>query len=202
MEKRRPRHGRTGVRRGLTKPSNQPGFNDKNFQIVINQFYHGDSALSFYYYRGTNPFPDPNDKFTTATTKDTFQRAAIYGNYWPQKNKLDLLAAYAFGKDSLDDPTVTSRDGKYNGAKFGTRQGFMMEANYHVKPELCLGARYDEFVPTDKVDRNSQKAVSLFVNYRLWDGLQLITDFQHKIVDQQPGGSNTDDQFTARLIFI
>src|SRR5262249_19153330 len=146
-------------------------------------------------------FPDPSEEFP-APTLDTFNRLAVYGNYWAVENKLDLLAAYEHGKDSLDDPTVVTPDGKFNGAKVGKSDGWMLEADYHVKPEFAFGARYDSFDPTDKVTHNTQKALSLFANYRFWQGLQLIPDYQYKTTEQTIGGKNKDHQFTARLIFI
>jgi hypothetical protein len=187
---------------GLVKPKDQPGANDKNFQIFLNQFYHGDSAISFYYYHGTNPFPDPHYAFTTTTTKDTFDRAAIYGNFWAMPEKLNLLAAYSFGKDSVDDPTVASSDGKYKGVNAGKDNGYMIEGDYHIKPEFAFGLRYDGFDPTDKVSHNSQRQVSLIANYRIYEGLQFIGDYVFKTIDQSAGGHNTDKQFLARLIFI
>jgi hypothetical protein len=187
----------------LSKPKDQPGANAKNFQVFINQFIKGETAgLSLYYYHGVVPFPDPNYSATTDTTEDTFQRLALYGNVWTLSDKLNILAGYAFGHDSLDDPTVASSDGKYSGSKVGDSSGFFGELNYHVDEKLAFGGRFDLFDPSDQVDNNNQTAETLFVNYSLFNGLQLMGEYQHKDTEQSAGGSNKDDQATARMIFI
>lgn len=178
---------------GLTKGKNTPGWNDKNYQIFLNQFITQDAAVSLYYYYGAVPFPDPNYASTTSTTRDTFQRFAAYANYWVLPNKINLLAGYAYGHDSLKDSAVKSSDGKYDGSKVGNSQGYFGEIDFHATPKLAFGARYDFYDPSKKVDRNNQNAITISGSYYIWHGLQFIADYQHKEVEQTAGGKNKDD---------
>jgi len=70
--------------------------------------------------------------------------------------KLNFFAAHSFGKDSVDDPTIASSDGKYSAAKIGNNNGYMIEGNYHVKPEFALRVRYDGFDPTDEQEKQQK----------------------------------------------
>jgi len=176
----------------LTKTSGTPAYNDKDLQLVLNQFISNDASVTLFYYRGVVPFPA-----TGTQTRDTYQRFAAYANYWLVSQKLNLLAGYGYGRDSLKDNTVTG------GANVGNSRGYFGEVNYHVIPnKLAFGARYDFFDPSNKVGHNNQTAVTVFGNYYIWHGLLLIADYQHKDTEQPSGGKNKDDQFLARLIFI
>lgn len=185
---------------GLTKPSNVPGHNDKSYQIFINQIIRNDSGLSFYWYRGTNPFPDPNAEPPQGPpfTKDTINRYTVYGNFYVLPTTLNLLGGYSWGKDSLDNRNVAGGD------KVGDSNGWFVEADYFVKPsKLALGARYDKFDPSDKVSHNDQKAWSVFANYYISHGLQLLAEYRHKTTEAgEISGDNTDNEFQLRGIFI
>ncbi len=186
----------------LTKTKNRPAWNDKNFQIFANQFITDNSAVSVYYYYGVVPFPDPNYAFTTTTTRDRFHRFAIYANYWPVADKLNLLTGYSYGYDDLENKTIKSTDGKYDGTKVGNSQGAFGEVDFHVSPQFAIGGRYDFYDPARRVNNNNQNAFTLMANYYISHGLQVIADYQHKDTDLVSGGSNKDDTFLARLIFI
>lgn len=187
---------------GLAKGKNTPGWNDKSYQVFINQFFARESSISLYYYAGVVPFPDPNYSATTTTTRDKFYRFAAYANYWVLPEKINFLAGYEYGHDSLSDNTVKSSDGKYDGAMVSNSRGYFAEVNFHAMPRLALAARYDFFDPSNKVDHNNQTAFTISGNYYIWHGLQAVADYQHKDTQQTAGGSNKDDQIVARLIFI
>lgn len=179
----------------LTKERGLPGWNSKDFQIFFNQFITQESSISIHYYHGIVPYPDPN-VFDTVM-KDTFQRVTFYGNYWVVSEHLNLLAGYGFGHDSLEDPTILDVN------NVGDSDGFFIEADVHASDNFALGARYDFFDPSDKVDNNNQNAFGAFANLYLLDGLQFIMDYQHKEIEQPPlDQKKKTDTFEIRLIYI
>ncbi|MFQ5848377.1 MAG: hypothetical protein ACE5IQ_11995 [Candidatus Methylomirabilales bacterium] len=187
----------------LTKPGNVTGRNDKSFQFFANQFFAEESAVSLYFYRGVVPFPDPNHiPAAPVTTRDTFWRLAAYANYFVLPEKLNLLAGYERGHDSLDNSSVSTPDGAQVGSQVGSSEGVFGEVNFHVTPQLAFAARYDWYDPSKDVSHNSQTAFTFAGNWRIWGGLQFIGEFQHKDADRAAGGTNKDDSLQARLIFI
>ena len=186
----------------LAKPS-KPGQKDKSYQIVLNQIVNKESGFTLYYYRGTVPFPNLYDVAAPGVivvqpyTKDTFNRLALYANWFAVPKKLNLLTGYGSGKDSLDDSTVTG------GANVGKSSGYFAEVDYQVtENNLAVGARYDVFDPSKKVDHNSLDAVSVFTNYTPVEHLQLIGEYSQKKTEQTAGGENKDHQFAVNFIFI
>ena len=194
----------------LTKASNGPGVNHKNWQINLNQYINKDSGFSIYYYRGEIPFGDTNVDQTFTT--NTFSRLAGYANWYVLPKKLNLLAGGLYGRDSLDDPSLTGTilgvnggaDTTVKGTAVGRSGGYFLEADYHaIENKLAFGARYDFFDPSKNVAHNSQKAVSIFANYHPLDNLQLIADLVHKTTEAgTTSGDNKDNQALIRLIFI
>lgn len=195
----------------LNKTSGQIGQNHKNWQIVLNQYFNKDSGFTLYYYSGEIPFPDiaePTNPLTGETTNDTYTRLAAYANWFVLPKKLNLLAGWLDGKDSLGDANVTGvLSGSTTaqiGSQVGKSGGYFVEADYHViENTLAVGARYDIFDPSKEVDHNSQKALSLFANYHVLDNVQVIADYQHKTTEAGTNpGENKDNQLLARMIFI
>jgi hypothetical protein len=182
---------------GLTKPKDTPGANDKDFQIFLNQFFTNDSSVSVVYYWGVTPFPDPNHvPAPSKLTRDTFYRISAYANYFVLPRKLNLLAGYEFGNDSLKDPSVETSDGEQVGSDVGNSKGFFGEINYHAIPnKLAFGGRYDFYDPSKKVGHNSQNAFSIFGNWYIWHGLQLIGDYWHRDTYVTSGETKEDDRF-------
>jgi len=176
----------------LTKDSTEPAYNDKDFQVFVNQFITDNAALSFYYYYGVVPFPA-----TGTQTKDKYQRFAFYGNFYPIKEKLNLIGGYEFGKDSLNNSTVVT-----GGSNVGDNNGFFAGAEYFVSEKNAFAVRYDNFDPSDEVGHNTVNAINLSYNISATHGLQFITDYQHKETDLTAGGTNKDDTVLARVIFI
>lgn len=182
---------------GLVKGRNTPGWNDKSYQLFLNQFINNESSVTLYYYSGVVPYPNPyTEPAPASTTRDTFQRFAAYANYFVLPGKVNLLAGYAYGHDSLDDSSVAGA------SKVGNSHGYFGEINYHASPKLAFAARYDFYDPSNKADNNNQTAFTVSGNYYIWHGLQLIADYQHKETEQTAGGKNKDNQLVARLIFI
>ena len=129
-------------------------------------------------------------------TKDAFTRIALYGNYMVMPKKLNLLAGYERGRDSLTDSTVAG------GTTVGTSNGYFGEVDLHTSEKLAFALRYDLFDPSKKVSNNSQKAITLSGNYALWNGLQFVGDIQTKTTEKGAAGNNKDTALTARLIYI
>lgn len=184
----------------IAKAGDAPGKKDKSFQIVVNQIVNKDSGATLYYYRGTVPFPNLYNSGGTAAsgpfTKDTFDRLALYGNWYAVPKKLNLLAGYGRGKDSLGDSSVSG------GSNVGKSSGYFAEADYHVKENyLAYGARYDRFDPSDKVGHNDQNMFALFANYTPVQHLQLIGEISHKTTEQTAGGETKDNQLQLLGIF-
>jgi hypothetical protein len=185
----------------LAKPANQPGQQDKSYQIVLNQFLNKESGLTFSYYRGTIPFPNLyNSDGTPAPgpfTKDTFDRLSVYANWFAVPKTLNLLAGYGYGKDSLDDSTVTG------GANVGTSSGYFAEVDYHItENKLAVGGRYDTFDPSGEVNNNNQKRFAVFANYTPVQHLQLVGEYSQKKTEQTAVSENEDNQFAVNFIFI
>jgi len=198
---------------GLTKDSGAPGFNHKNWQVVLNQYVNKDSGFSLYYYSGEIPFGDtayrdPDTGKPQAYTNNTFSRFAAYANWYVLPKKLNLLAGWLAAKDSLGDSSLTGylRDGgKVKGTDVGKSGGYFLEADYEVIDNaLAFGTRYDVFDPSKNIDHNTQKAASVFMNYKPLTNVQVIADLTHKTTEAGQGksGNNIANQLLVRGIFI
>lgn len=192
----------------LTKNTAAPNSNTKNWQVVLNQYFNQDSGFTLYYYKGQIPWPDTSANDGPYTT-DTYSRLAAYVN-WFALPKLNLLAGFMSGKDSLGNPNIntsaalTGTTSTQNSTKVGNTNGYFLETDYHaVAEKLAFGARYDVFDPSKSVDRNTQKSASIFVNYHVLPNVQVIADLVHKTTEAgATSGNNTDNQFLVRGIFI
>ena len=202
----------------LSKGKTDPGHNDKNYQAFVNQFINSSSAVSLYYYHGTMPFANPGEVAdilgsTSGIPLVDFDRWAAYGNYQVVP-KLNLLAGYAWGKDSVNaaaatalntavttaDPAITG----FNPAKLGKSKGWFAETDFQAMPKLAFGVRYDNFDPSDATaaGKNAITAYTLSANWSVMEGLQIIGDYQHKTTEKGTLGENKDDQFLVRGIII
>jgi len=183
----------------LTKSRAQPGFNDKSYQFVVNQFFNADSGATVYYYKGSIPFPNIYaTPAPVATTTDSFTRLAAYANWFAIPGKLNLLAGYGSGKDSLGDRTVAT------GLNVGKTSGSFVEADYHaIFDKLVVGARFDTFRPSDLLSHNNQRASTIFANWHFHDYMQVIGEYQHKTAEQgATPGQNTDNKLSLLFILI
>ncbi|NOY52705.1 MAG: hypothetical protein GXP58_03685 [Deltaproteobacteria bacterium] len=167
------------------KDSSITGHNDKSYSLVVNQFINDDSAMTLYYYRGNVPY--------TATNKDTFTRFAAYANFWALPDQLNLLAGYGWGKDDLADSSAVD---------LGKSKGYFVETDYHVSPTFALAARFDKWDPSNKNSDDKVSAITLSGNVFTMEGLQLISEYQHKKSDVTGGGNDKDDSINLRMIYI
>lgn len=195
----------------LTKDQNAPGANRKNWQVVLNQYVNDDSGFSLYYYKGIIPFGDtayrdPVTDLPQTYTANNFTRFAVYANWFVLPKKLNLLAGWLTGNDTLDDPSLIGymRDGKtVNGTDVGKSGGYYVEVDYHADNKLAMGMRHDVFDPSENIAHNTQTANSIFVNYQPIANVQLIADLVRKTTEAgTAAGDNTDNQFLGRMIFI
>ena len=191
----------------LSKSTSYSGHNKMNYQFFVNQFINDDSAISLYYYNGRMPYAMPGETPAGNIPLVKFERLAVYVNYFVLP-ELNLLGGYAWGKDDVNVADVAALAaanpglGFYNPTKLGNSGGYFLEANYFTTHKLGLGFRYDSFDPTDTVGHNSQAAYTFSANWSIFEGLQLIGDYQHKSTDQSAGGANKDDTVTIRGILI
>lgn len=177
----------------LTKPQDEPAANNKDLQVVLNQFYAENDAITLYYYRGAVPFPDPGSG--SPLTKDIYHRFAAYANFWAIPESLNLLGGYEYGRDSLADGTVAG------GSDVGKNTGYFGEVDFHIVPhKFAVGARYDYFRPSNNVPDDRITAYTFSFNSLLVAGLQFIGDFQHKKTELADGHT-TDDTAVAMLMF-
>jgi hypothetical protein len=171
-----------------------------------------DSGFTVYYYKGEIPFPDTTEATNTTFTNDSYSRLAVYANWYALPKKLNLLAGWLHGEESLGDASVNGLVTGVNGgaatavkgSNVGNSGGYFVEADYHViKGTLALGVRYDIFDPSKKVAHNSQRAMSIFANYHVLDNAQVIADYKHQTTEAgATPGDNKDNQVLARFIFI
>ncbi len=191
----------------LSKGRTDPAHNSKNYQFFLNQFITDSSAVSLVYYHGSMPYVKPDELAAGVSNPvNTFDRLALYGNYFVLP-KLNLLAGYSRGKDDVDKASVASAAAAsgltlFNPNNLGKNKGYFLEANYHAAPKFAFGGRYDMFDPSDAVSHNTTKAATLFANWSVYQGLQLIGDIQRKKTELTAGGENTDTQFLLRGIII
>lgn len=184
----------------LTKPAALPARNAKSYQLFLNQILRRESGFTLVYYRTTIPSPNPYDNeghlkpgpFTT----DTLERLAAYANYYVLPRTVNLLAGYAYARDRLDEPALAPQ--------VSSSRGWFGEVDYFAIPQkLAVGARYDRFDPSRKLDHNGLYALSAFANYMLIDGLQVIGEYQHKAAEAGSApGSNDDDQVQIKFVLI
>lgn len=167
----------------LSKAVSDPSRDSKDVQLFVNHALTEDGGgVSGYAYFGFVDLPGP------PLAKNYFQRFALYASY-PVKRAL-LLAGFQQGTDY---PTA---------ANSFSSQGFFGEADYSLSELLWVGARFDSFDPsTDKSD-NEQFAVTAFANYYLDDGLQFIGEYQNKSTKKGTVGTQKDNAFQIRMIFI
>lgn len=169
----------------LKKAAGSPTQNKKDLQLFFNQFFgKSEMAVSAYYYNG-------RISLGPATLyQNDFDRWAVYVTV-PIK-KLLLLGAYSQGSDK-EVVTNLKTDNK----------GWFFEADGYLSEKLGLGARYDQFDPSDVIDANSVKAITAFVNSPLQNGLQFIAELKNKKTEHGPGNPDqTDNSLNIRAIYI
>jgi predicted porin len=148
--------------------------------------------LSGYFYAG---WLDLSTQVTaTGTFQNTFQRYAVYGSY-PVEKAL-FLGGYQYGKDNSFDRVLNRVGGDFNSS------GVFAEGDYNVSEPLWLGVRYDWFDPATNVNDNRIQAITAIGNYSFDNGLQFIAEYQHKDSRKGAAGSQKDDAFQIRMIFI
>ncbi len=179
-------NGEAAVGDESSKTPGQPGTNDKDVQLTLNQFYTSDSAVFLYFYRGVVPFPNPLAvPAPLSTTRDTYYRLAAFANFFALPGTLNFLAGAGWGYDRLSDYSVAGGD------QVGHDYGFFGEVDYHVSPALGFGARYDFFDPSTNAAHDRMRAISAFGNSSLLvNNLRLYGEYQHQ-EDEVPGTSDS-----------
>lgn len=171
----------------LSKTASTLAHNTPDFQIFFNQIlanYAG--GVSVYYYHGNIALPvaGSEDFF-----RNNYDRVALYGSYPLAKQAL-VLAAFQHGRDHLT-----------SGKTFESR-GFFGEVDFPLSEYATPGIRYDWFDPSTDKSKNELRGITAFVNIPLNNGLQFITEYQHKNTKRGTAPDRTDDAFQIRFIFI
>jgi hypothetical protein len=178
----------------FAKDPSRPDFHNVDVQLFANQILNSNGGgVSLFYYKGALALPVDNDPVNGYFQND-FYRAAAYGSY-PVVSRLILLAGGQTGQDE----TYTSAGG------FGdksTSQGAFGEADVDLSRNCWLAGRYDWFDPTDKKDDNEIQAITVALNKPFNNGLQFISEYQHRQTKQGTTADKKDDSFQTRLIWI
>lgn len=186
-----------GALQKLTSLKNK---NAKDYQLFVNEMLKDDgSGVSLYLYRGTTDLPIPGtpaDEFSSSTSfGNDFYRVAFYGSYMLMP-KLGVQAAYQYGNDHYYDTVA-----KTSGNTFASRGAFA-EVDLPIHEHATLGVRYDFFDPSTKLGNNNKRAVTLFANLPMNDGLQGIAEYRHLTQDRTGKADLKDDNFQFRFIWI
>ncbi|MFQ5700927.1 MAG: hypothetical protein ACE5HU_03690 [Acidobacteriota bacterium] len=168
----------------LEKAAGSPSENDKDYQLFVNQFFgESEAAISLYYYDGRISLGN------TILSLNRFRRAALYGSL--PLGKVNLLGAYSWGQDR-DAVTRTTAE----------NDGWFLEVDGYLSETLGIGARYDQFDPSDLIDNNNISAVSVFLNMPANNGLQWIAEYKHKRTEHPMDPDQEEDSVNVRTIFI
>ncbi len=171
------------------KTAGRPGFNDKDYQLFVNQILSDDGGgVSLYAYKGSIALPSGGTFW-----RDSYTRYALYGSY-PVIKKVLLLGGYQQGTDE-----------SFANGSFGPdtkSKGYFAEVDYVPTGELAVAARWDNFDPSDQVSNNKVSALTLGVNKPLNNGLQWIAQYQHRSTEQISKSDRTDNTFQVRFIWI
>lgn len=128
--------------------------------------------------------------FTDATAfRNDFSRVGLYGSYPIGKHFLPAVG-FIRGQDHNPDGTTFSSNGAF------------VDGSYAFSKIATAGARYDWFRPNTSLE-NRQWAFTPYLNIPLQNGLQFITEYQHRDFQLPPGTSHRqNDSFQLRMIYI
>ena len=139
--------------------------------------------------------PTPNNSVRdNGFFQNKFYRAAGYASY-PVVSRLILLAGGQTGQDE----TYTSAGGYGPKSK---SHGVFGEGDIDLSRNYMLAGRFDVFDPSDKKDDNEVQAITVAINKAFNNGLQFISQHQHKQTKQGTNADKLDDVFQTRLIWI
>jgi hypothetical protein len=178
----------------FAKNAGRPDFHNVDVQVFLNQILNErGGGVSLYYYNGALALPVDNDP-TLGYFQDKFYRAAAYASY-PVVKQLILVA----GGQTGSDKTYTSVAGFGDDSK---SNGFFGEGDVDLNRCGWLAGRYDWFDPSDQKDDNEIWAATISLNKPFNNGLQIISEYQHKLTKQGAIADRKDDAFQTRLIWI
>jgi hypothetical protein len=180
---------------GLSRPTTDPNYNAKDYQLFANQFF-GDAALSAHYYHGTLTIPVAATSFT-----DRFDRLSLYGTlpvprFGPKTvPPLWLLAGYELGWDTGFDAATSSTTGKFRSS------GWFAEVFSPITPSIGAALRYDRFDPSRSVSNDTQQALVAALSVAALNGAQGILEYRHRLNEGAAADTNTDE-LRLRVIYI
>jgi hypothetical protein len=137
--------------------------------------------------------------FTPATAfSNHFDRVAAYASY-PLGDYFLPMGGFAYGRDETPAnpvafPTVPDLQ------TFNSKGAFV-DGVLRLHRYVTTGVRYDYFQPnTGKL--STQWAVTPYVNIPLYNGLQIIAEYQHRDFQLDATNNRQNDTFQVRVIFI
>ncbi|MBI3401580.1 MAG: hypothetical protein HY048_09190 [Acidobacteria bacterium] len=137
--------------------------------------------------------------FTPATAfSNHFDRVAAYASY-PLGDYFLPMGGFAYGRDEtpvnpVAFPTVPDLQ------TFNSKGAFV-DGVLRLHRYFTTGVRYDYFQPnTGKL--STQWAVTPYVNIPLYNGLQIIAEYQHRDFQLDATNNRQNDTFQVRVIFI
>lgn len=137
--------------------------------------------------------------FTNATGfSNHFDRVAAYASY-PLGDHVLPMAGLAYGRD--DTPANPAAFPAVPDLQTFTSKGAFAEGVFHVHRYLTTGVRYDWFHP-NTAKLNTQWAVTPYVNIPLYNGFQIIAEYQHRDFQLDATNNRQNDTFQVRVIFI
>ncbi len=108
----------------------------KDFKVQYDQFVNEKFAYTAVYYNGRISLLDPSNGVAWL---DSYQMGRLYGTFFAQPNKLDLLAGAGYGEYGYVVSGSNKKDGDFH------NMGAFVGANYYVRPHLTLSAHADYY---------------------------------------------------------
>lgn len=213
----------------LGKPHDSIGHNTPDFSANATYLLHRDGGgVSLIYYHGNAATPthctdgtaigqtnaasgdlcgvsaagdvgNTDFDFSESTAfQNTFDRVAVYASY-PLGDHFLPMAGFQYGRD--DTPVNPAAFPTVHDLQTFNSKGAFADAVFRVHRYLTAGLRYDQFHP-NTAKLNAQWAVTPYVNIPLYNGFQIIAEYQHRDFQLDASHNRQNDTFQVRVIFI
>lgn len=180
----------------LSRSSDDPNRNAKDFQVFANQFIGDEAAVSAYYYHGTSSIPIAGVT-PTAFWTDTFDRAAVFATIPVLPGTLFVQGGLQYGWDNaFDAATNAATSGRFMSS------GWFGELFLRYNAYLGASARYDYFDPSRNTKDDIVQAVTIALNASLQNGLQGILEYQYMDGAAGPGASTTSHGLAFHALYV
>lgn len=210
-----PGYGQNGAKGGLTQfngfyaqyGDGYSGVNRPSFQLSVNQFIGGDSAISVFWYNGLIN----NLEATTVASNvvnDTINRVSVYANYYVVPSTVNIIAGLLYGYDSLSNPGYTAANG-VNGITLGNASSVSSLTvyaglEYKLSDHDAFSASWGYQKPTDLTayDHTNVSQIALGHNHRFATFGFLKTNLTSTSTEVQGGGTVVDNTLSSTLVLV